>query len=313
MGFSVSVSAYGLSYGGSGSGAYQFPVLISDNGLESSTVNARLDQSEVLSVDFSLPGIPDSWLDPLEPWVEELATLVVQESYGSVALFDLSAWKLGNGDIRLLGRGPLIYPEYGTVAIGMNSNLVRPLEGIIEVDPVLPEGIDLGMQFHPELVLVILERMLHEGFIPRSYDGTGAADESGGLSVSMKGLAGDDQGLLHTQFRLWQLGGEACGYTDLDLGLGLSISDQQVKLTASSIDVTGSDGVGDALAAIEGWLDAALSQEVASYSGLAINYRELSLPMNKQASMSSDSFRLEVGAAGLSVYLRLDGVVDRTQ
>lgn len=312
MGFSVRVDIPSLliHVGGSGSGRYQFPLLIQDNGMESSTVYARLDESEVLDIDISIDGIPDSYINYIEGYLADMATLVIQEYYGNVKIFDLAAWKLGNGDIRLLARGPHIHPETGTVVFGLQSNLVRPLGGAIEIQPTLPPGIDIGMQFHPELIQQIIERMLNEGYIPRSYGTTGTADESGPLSVTMNKMEATSEGLLNTNFRLWQVGGDYCGYADLQVSLGLSITDREVRLQGAGIEVTEADGVGQVLAMADTWLQGRFTQDMMSFSELAINYRELTLPLGKQAEMSSDSFRLDIGTAGLAVYLNLDAVVD---
>ena len=310
MGFSIWVEMFGIQYGGSGSGQYQFPLNIVDNGMESSTVYARLDQSEVVSVDIHLTGIPDEYIDPIEGYAADLATLVIQQYYGDVKLFDLEAWKLGNGDIRLLGRGPHIYPDKGTVVIGLQTNLIRPLGGAITIDPVLPEGTDIGMQFHPELIQQIIARMLHEGFIPRSYSTTGEEDETGPLSVTMNRMETTGDDLLGANFRLWQTEGEYCGWADLGIALGLSIGDGQIRLSPVSVDVTDADGVGQVLAVVNAWLQSRFTTDMTDFSELAINYRQISLPMGKQAEMSSSSFRLDLNANGLNVYLNLDAVVD---
>ncbi len=310
MGFSVWVEMFGLQYGGSGSGRYQFPLEIVDNGMESSSVFARLAESEVLEVDISLTGIDDAYLDLIEGYVADLATLVIQQSYGDVRIFDLEAWKLGDGAIRLLGRGPHIYPDQGTVVIGLQTNLVRPLNGAVTIDPVLPDGADLGMQFHPELIQQIIARMLHEGYIPRTYSSTGQAEDGGAFSVTMNRMETADEGLLGANFRLWQTGGDYCGWADIGLGLGLSITGGQVRLSPVQVEVTDADGVGQVLAMANSWLQSRFTQDMSAFSEIAINYRELTLPMGKQAEMSSSSFRLDLNANGLNVFLNLDAVVD---
>jgi len=124
-------------------------------------------------------------MDLLEPVIADAATFIIQEELGDTELFELGAWTFGDGDVKLLGRGPIIEPDFGTIVIGIHTNLVRPLSGSVAVDPALPEGADIGLQLHPELVQTMIQRMLHEGHIDRSYDLTGQASPSGDNQVSL--------------------------------------------------------------------------------------------------------------------------------
>ncbi len=313
MGFGLSVDIYGLpAYGGYGSARFQFPLAMHDNGIESTDVLARLGEAEVLNVDFSLSGISDYYLDAIEPYVELAATLVIQEYYGDTLLFTLDSWKIGNGDVRLLARGPHINPQTGTVVLGIHTNLIRPLSSTIEWNPTLPEGADLSMQFHPELVQRMIERMLSEGNIGRTYDASGQASESGIMEVTLLSMSASSSGLLEASFRLWLTSGGYCGYVDLTAALGLSITADKVDVQVAGIDITGGAGVGELVVIAEDWLTSQFTADMASFSELTINYRELNLPGGKQADMSAESVRLEIGANGLAVYLNLDAVVDAT-
>ena len=301
------------TYGGTGYGTYQFPLSMIDNGMESTTVLAKLGESEVLDIAFEftddLSFIQD-YVDAIEPYLDDVITEIVQYYYGDTPLFDLESWKFGNGDIKLLARGPLIYPEYGTVALGMQSNLVRPLNGAVEIRPSLPSGVDIGMQFHPELIQQIIERMLAEGYIERSYDSDGEATSSGSMEATLDSLKANDGGLMDAQFRLWQLSGDYCGYVDLKAAMALSITDKSVTLGVEGVDLVGSGGVGDVLVAADQWIDSPFVDDIAKYSEFSINYREFNLPEDKQAELEASGFELSVDASGLSVYLNLDAIVD---
>jgi hypothetical protein len=209
----------------------------------------------------------------------------------------------------MLGRGPIIYPETHTIAIGIHTNLVQPLSRSIEVAPSLPEGADIGMQFHPELVQQMISRMLFEGHIDRSYDATGQADENGDFQVSLATMEGTADNMMRTTFGLWRTGGGLCGSADLQADMALSISDQAVNLAVDNVQVLDAAGIGQALLVADQWLASPFLSNVADFSEITLNYREMELPGGMQADMSAQSFRLDLDAHGLSVYLNIDQIV----
>jgi hypothetical protein len=311
MGFGLSVSVAGNMVSGSGLGRYQFPLTLVPHGLESTDVMAKLGDSTLLQVDFQIAGVDNSILDAIEPIIADAATLFIRQQFGDTELFQLGAWSFGNGDVRMLGRGPIIEPDYQTVVIGVNTNLVRPLSGTVAIDPVLPEGADIGIELHPELVQVMIQRMLHEGHIDRSYDLSGQADPTGDNQVSLNFLRAspESQGL-QTSFRLWRTGGALCGWADLQADLSASISNRRLALNVSNISVTDAAGAGNLLLTLGSWLGSSFTNSLVQYSELTINYDQFSLPDNKVADMSGEAFRLDLTGQGLSLFLNIDSISD---
>ena len=80
------------------------------------------------------------------------------------------------GRLNYWGGDPFSNPEHKTLLIGLHSNLRLPEDASVEISPTLPEGVDLGLQFHPGLLQSILQRMLYEGEISRRYDGDSEGD-----------------------------------------------------------------------------------------------------------------------------------------
>lgn len=333
--FGLAVSAAGFTIGAEGEARYMFPVRMEPEGLEATHVFGDFDQSELLALDlrvtddadFEIPFVDVSvndLIDLAEPDIQRYVNRLVREEYGAVELFTLEPWEIGNGDVKMLGRGPILYPEHRTLIIGVHTNLVQPLSESVGLEPVLPEGADIGMQFHPELVQVMVQRMMHEGHIARSYDEQGSAmsaegevDEFGvstGFDVTLSTLeqSSRDDGLLTAGFTLWRTAGGLCGSAELVAELGASVGDGGVGLTAQNIRIERGEGVFGFLAeTADDWLNSDFMREVIDVSEFTLNYDELNLPNNKKAQMSAETFRLEVGGNGFNIFLNLNAVVDR--
>jgi len=334
--FGLSVSVASFTIGAEGFARYQFPVRMEPEGMEATHVYGDFDQSVFQSLDimvtddadFSIPFVDlsvNDVIDFLEPDIRDYVNELVQEEYGAVELFTLEPWVIGNGDVKLLGRGPLLYPEHRSLIIGIHTNLVQPLSESVGLEPSLPEGADIGMQFHPELVQVMVQRMMHEGHISRSYDESGSAmlsDEEGSedeglatafdVTLSTLEQSDDGDGLLKAGFTMWRTQDYLCGSAELVAELGASVGDGGIQLTAQDIRIERGEGAFGFLAeTADDWLQSDFMRDVVDVSEFTLNYDELNLPNNKKAEMSAETFRLEVGGNGFNIFLNLDGVVDR--
>lgn len=333
--FGLAVSVASFTIGAEGQARYLFPVRMEPEGMEATHVFGDFDQStfQTLEItvtddaDFSIPFVNlsvNDVIDHLEPYIRDYVNELVQEEYGAVELFTLEPWVIGNGDVKLLGRGPILSPEHRTLIIGIHTNLVQPLSEAVALEPALPEGADLGMQFHPELVQVMVQRMMHEGHISRAYDESGASmmsaerEEPGGLASSFDvTLSTLEQsttadGLLTAGFTLWRTDDYLCGSAELMAELGASVGDGGIRLTAQDIRIERGEGAFGFLAeTVDDWLDSDFMRDVIDVSEFTLNYDELNLPNQKKAEMSAETFRLEVGGSGFNIFLNLDAVVDR--
>ena len=309
-GFGLTIDVAGAAVSGNGVGRYQFPLSMEIDGYNTSSMMAGLGQSEVLSLDLQISGVSDSIMNIVEPLVADAVTYYIQNDYGDTKLFDVEPWEFGNGDVKLVGRGPHLSPENRTIVIGMRSNLVRAQGGTIDWQPTLPEGADVGLQFHPELIQSMISRMMNEGHIARSYDSSGSASEAGEQQVTLNQMSAADNGLLNTSFTLWRTAGGFCGFADLQAGLGLSISDQKLSFAVDNLQITDSAGAGDLLKYTNEWMGGDYLSDLVNFSELTVNYNELSIPGDKKAEMSAESFRLDLDASGLNLYLNVDAIVD---
>lgn len=335
--FGLAVRAAGFTIGAEGEARFQLPIRMEPEGLERTRVFGDFDRATFERIDirvtddadFSVPFVDlsvNDLIDLAEPTLTEYTTTLVQEGYGAVELFELEPWQIGDGDIRLLGRGPLLYPEHRTLVLGVHTNLVRPLSSSVGLEPALPEGADIGLQLHPELVQVMVQRMMHEGHIARAYSGEGEAMGAGESSsagdalgvgssfdVTLSTLEQSTRapGLLTAGFTLWSPEG-VCGSAELVAELGASVGDAGVALTAQDIRVERGEGAFGFLAeSADSWLNSDFMRDVIDVSEFTLNYDEMNLPNNKKAQMSAETFRLEVGGSGFNIFLNLDGVVER--
>ncbi len=310
LAFGLSVDVAGFAVGGTGKGRYQFPLTMTANGMESTSLHAQLGQSEVLGIELNISGLDSAIFQAIEPLVANAVTGLIRNSYGDTHLFDLNAWQIGNGDVRLLGRGPHIDAEQRTIVIGMHTNLVRPLGNSVAWNPALPTGADIGLQFHPELLQVMIGRMMNEGHIPRSYDATGQPEDGGAYQTTLNAMAPSQSGALATSFRLWRTSGGFCGFADLEAGMSMAISDRKLAFNIDGIKVTQTEGAGDLLRLADAWLGADFLNKVTNFTQLTVNYNEFDLPGGKVADMSAESFQLNLDARGLSLFLNIDAIID---
>ncbi|MCA9563850.1 MAG: hypothetical protein KC561_10190, partial [Myxococcales bacterium] len=164
---------------------------------------------------------------------------------------------------------------------------------------------DIGMQFHPELIQTMVQRMMVEGHVSRSYDLTGEAADDGDHKITLQVMESAPNDLLRTGFRLWRTSGGFCGWADIQADLGLAISDQELRLDVDNIAITDGAGAGEILASADNFFQSEFVSDMIDVSEFTINYREFILPDQKQAELGAESFRLELDGTGLSVYLNI--------
>lgn len=314
VGMGLTFNIEGVTFGGSGVGTYQFPLLMTPRqDLASTSVVAGFDALEVLDLQLSvnLGNYPtDAILGFFKPYIERAVQNQIRTRFGQTNLVDLESWDIGDGDVKLVGHGPHIDAPTRSIVIGMHSNLLRPSSAVLDWQPGLPEGADIGLQFHPELVQSMLGRLMNEGHIARSYTESGQADPSGAHQVTLNHMrAANDSDLLQTSFRLWRTGGGFCGFADLQAGLGLRISDKQLKLQVQNVQVTDSAGAGQLLQYASSWAGSDFLDRLVGFSELTLNYDRFSLPNNLQADMSAEAFALSLDGRGLSLFLNIEQII----
>jgi hypothetical protein len=324
MSFGLAFKIEGESVGGAGTAKCRFPLALKSEAFEytsfigefNNAVCTKIDIDVTGSLDVGIPGLDISvneLIDLAEPAVKDVVNGVLQNDFSETELFKLESWKIGKGDVRLLARGPILNAEQKTLTLGIHTNLVRPLDQTVALEPSLPEGADVGMQFHPELVQAMIQRMLSEGTMSRSYDESGNQASSGGLfEVSFTTLEQSElePGLLTAGFTVWRTDGFLCGSSEFLVDLGVSISDGNIALEAKNLRAGNTTGAfGQLVSTIENWIGGQFIDDMINISQLTFNYRELNLPNDKKASMSAETFRLEIGGNGFNIFLNLDQIL----
>jgi hypothetical protein len=212
------------------------------------------DDATMLVADYSRLRVQDLYLNAFGLETEEHPSLVqalgwfmekkIQENYGETELLTLESWKLGNNDVRLLARKLIVYPEQDTLVLAMQSNIPLPPGGGLEIDGEMQDGVPMELNFDIALFEGMIERMLHEGEIPRVYDEDGNPDEDGNYGVTLDHIVGAEQGqdFMTTQFKVWRFAGDSngdrCGYLIATMDLDVSLEEGKgVKLTAGEVAV----------------------------------------------------------------------------
>ena len=226
----------------------------------------RGDASTALVADYSKLRVQELYLNAFGLETEEHPALVealgqfmeekIRESYGPTELLTLDSWQIGEGDIRLLARKLIVFPEEDTLVLAMQSNLPLPPGGGLEITGEMPMGVPMVLDFDVRLFEAMIERLLVEGQIPRVYDEDGNPDEDGNYGVTLDHLVGAAEGqeFLNTQFRVWRFSEGYCGYATASMDLDVTLPEGKgVTLTPGEVVVLGGQGAG-AVAANESQL-----------------------------------------------------------
>ncbi|MFT4703052.1 MAG: hypothetical protein ACI81R_000740, partial [Bradymonadia bacterium] len=165
----------------------QLPLGMLAAGDRQTALVAQFQTLDITGFSLDIDGVNNTALNAVLDQVEPISTALLSQFLrtrfedAEVATFD--SWALGNGDVLLAGRGPIVFPEDQTIMIAMRSNLISN-NASIDAQSMLPDGADFGFVFDPNLLLAMTRRMNYEGVIPQSYTEAGAVDEQGGTGVT---------------------------------------------------------------------------------------------------------------------------------
>ena len=272
---------------GTGLAKLAVPIVLEDNGDGSTTLIAQYEDSEIDEFDVTVYGLDSDEHQGMSDAISILMERNVREQFGPTELMSFEPFGIGDGDVFLAARRLTSYPEGNAVALELATNIKLPGGSDLEVDPELPEGINMSMQFGTPLLLGLIQRMLTEGAIPQFYDQDGEPDSNGEFAASMEEMNGSsvDDTRLDSVFRVWRLEGGFCGYAEANLPLFAEIEeDEDLRITPGNVEVLRGKGIGS-LAAEEDQvvkdnqhlLDNFRSA-VAKHVGLTVNYDALSIP-----------------------------------
>lgn len=286
--FNVVLIGANLDPQGAGVGSVKFRIPM--------TLEPDGERATLLFADYSKLRVQDLWLSAFGLETEEHMALVaalaqfmeeeIQASYGKTQLLRLDSWELGKNQIRLLARKLIVFPEQGTLALAMQSNLPLPPGGGLELNGEMPMGVPMLVDFDIALFEGMVERLLHEGEIPRVYDKHGDPDEDGNYGVTLDHIQGAPAGqeFMTSQFKVWRFADGYCGYAvaQMDLDVGFDPV-EGVSITASEVVVLSGFGSGAVAAQEQSLVDRNqqvvdnFREGVASNLATTINYNALDI------------------------------------
>jgi hypothetical protein len=325
LSFDIEIDAILDTLQAKGTARYQFPIRMQRNE-QDTQVFAEFDQSKFQRLGFSTgQAFVDEALSLVEEQIKSYVNDQLQDYLGAVELFSIEAWQLGEGAIRILAAGPIMSPENKTLVIGLHTNLVQPLSQSVALEPSLPKGVDIGLQMHPELLQVILQRMLHEGVISRSYNESGeriSGERVSGERVntkedidafdltlsSIKSSSKQSQAL-DLGFTLWRTKGILCGSVEVHTDLNLSIGEQGLAVSADQIRLQNAQGsFGLVASQVETWIKSDFMNEIIDLSALTLNYNELSVSSQSVVKLEASEFNFNLNGHGINLYFNLGGL-----
>ena len=292
---------------GSGIGAatVTIPLRLDQNADGTSSLIADYDKLNVVDLPFETMGIDSKEQPGLQGAFEVLLTEQLRANYDPTELLRLAPWTIGDGDVQLAARDFAVYYNSRVLSFGLQTNLDLPDVYSVQVADGLPKGlpdtVPMLVQMHPGLLYGMVQRMITEGVIARTYDEDGNPDKDGLYGMTLESLAPSslpNSNLIDVGFRVWRTADDYCGYADAVTTLKLGIAQNTISVTPTGeLRVTGGEGVG-ALAATDMELveknkklvdnfTKSLSEQV----GITINYNDIEV---KDANIMFNTVALAV-------------------
>ncbi|MEL6178961.1 MAG: hypothetical protein AAFS10_08400, partial [Myxococcota bacterium] len=269
---------------------------------------AEMNNATIRNLDLNLSGFSLSDVPLLQDLVTDWATSYVQTEFGATELVELDSWQVSD-DVLLAARGPVIFPEQRTILLGLHTNLSLPGTASLQQQATLPQNTQMGLQFHPDLLLGMVQRLMTEDTIPTDYDEQGNFTGGGDHRISMSAMTASETGAgLRTDFRIWRTGGGLCGFADVSSTLAAQISGDDVRFTAQDFEITGGDGIGQFLDQSQ-WLAGDFIESMTRNIELTVNYKEMGFE-GEEKEIVPKANALTIDGSGLSVFLDL-GIQDK--
>lgn len=298
----VSIDGYELP-GGAGTIGVQMPVRMVPVSDRHTTLTAQFQSLEVTTLFIDLGNeVANEIQAVLEPIATTLMTVFLQSRFEDARIATFDSWQIGQGNVLLAGRGPFVYPDQETIVIAMQTNLEMGITTAVEHQVDLPMGSDIGVVFHPELLLSMSRRMHYEGEIPQTYSELGTQDTSGAIKLTLDEMRSDDDGLMRVQSRLWVLD-TLCGNANLGASMGLSVSPEQFTFTVQDLDV--SEGAGSGLILEQAdWVAGDMMNSLVETLEVTANYDQI-MGGETEEFAEMEAFQFNVDGRGLSLYFNL--------
>lgn len=300
---------------------------IDQKGLRTS-IFADLANAQLLDATLKTGGSVSSMPSVARMFVEGALKSLLQGKLKRVFLFDVSAWKMGNGNIQLLAGGPVTNDAEGTLTLGMYSNidLGIPEDSLGETARVtweesFPKDAEVGLHIHPDLIRGILSLMFHEAFIADkvTFDGNSVSSAPNSFEVTMADMTeypmqtlmtcGDEwQKYFTVGLRLWSTE-SFCGYFDLLAGFNLNVTTSKFEVGIGNIQAGKAKGIGSlAKMGINSIANTQTFKDLIAQANLSFNYDQFEVPSEKGSEdatqqVATDAVDFRVDGNGISLYL----------
>jgi len=304
MAFDLGVELFGVKVDdGRGAVTVRVPIELAAKGNSSTALLAHLEEAVVEDIDLQIAGLDSNNFNIVEDALIDETRNYIRSEFGMTEVVSLDSWAIGDGDVLLAARGPIIDTTNRTILLGMHSNLNLPMATTLAQQSQLPEGVPMSLQFHPNLLLSMGQRLMTEGHIARDYDESGNTKSDGDHHVSLMQMSTADGGKLNTDFRIWRTSGGLCGFADVTSALGLQVTDSSVHVQAEDLQVSGGEGSGSFIAENQ-WLVSDFMQSFTEQIEFTVNYKEVSTESDTE-TVQPEATLVEVDGRGVTVYLDL--------
>lgn len=289
---------------GTGNIRVQLPVGMKPIDDDRSAFVAAFQNVEVLQLDIdALSSLSPPIYNTVEPIVSRLLTNYLRSRFNDVEIASFRSWRIGRGDVRLAGRGPLVFPEQQAVVIALQSNLPLPTASL-RTRAELPAGADVGLLFDPGLLTAMARRMNWEGEIPTDYDANGNPAPEGGNRIAFRAFEPTDNDLMDARMTLWRTN-NLCGAVDLRAAMGLTLSPDGVQFSVRDVRTENARGSAAALDRFDA-LSGGLIESVLRVLDVTVNYDGL-LVGETASTMPVETFQAGLDGRGLRVFFNLTG------
>jgi hypothetical protein len=281
---------------GTGNAKLAVPIVLEPGEGGKTNLVAAYEESEMEEFEVTVYGLDSEEYEGMASAISVLMEESLKEEFGPTTLLEFEPIGLGDGEVELAARELISFPEANALALGLGTNLKLPKGAGLDIQPELTEDIPMSLQFDPDLLLAMSQRMLAEGNIPQFYDKKGNPDSDGELAATIEDVEGTDSGdaRLDTTFRVWRLEGGFCGYAEANLPLFVELDGENceaelpaascdIKIVPGNVEVIRGKGIGS-LAAEEDQVVADNQHlldnfrgAVAHHMGLTVNYDSLSI------------------------------------
>ncbi|MCB9521456.1 MAG: hypothetical protein H6700_02930 [Myxococcales bacterium] len=242
-------------------------------------------------------------LSTIEPIVNALLSQWLRSRFENARIATFDTWALGQGSVKLAGRGPFVYPETETIVVAMQSNLKVADGPSMTMQTQLPNGADVGFIFDPRLLLSMTRRMNYESVIPSEFDATGQqAVSGGGTKVTFQTLASGDDGLLRAGATLYRTD-NLCGTANLSAAMGLTVEPGVFAFSIRDVQVTSGEGVGRLLSQ-DAWGTGPLVNALLDTLQFTVNYDQM-FAGERGESPEMGTFQANIDARGVSVFFNI--------